>query len=71
MARSKQTSGKRVTAGKALRKKPIRKVRKALTTRKKYRFKPGSKLISRKISIYTNWIYSLSSSRNQKISEEY
>ena len=59
MSRTKQTSGKRVTAGKTAGKAPRKKViiRKVLTTRKKYRFRPSSKLISRKISIYTNWIY--------------
>ena len=39
---------------KALRKKSPRKVYKVLTIRKRYRFKPSSKLVSRKISIYIN-----------------
>ena len=51
---TKQTSSKGITIGKALRKKTIIKVYKVLIIRKKYRFRPSSKLISRKISIYTN-----------------
>ncbi|KAH8780563.1 histone H3-2 [Hyaloscypha sp. PMI_1271] len=47
MSRTKQTSGKRITAGKTTGKAPRKKVitRKAPTTKRKYRFRPGTKAL--------------------------
>jgi hypothetical protein len=64
MARTKQTNGKRVTSRKALAGKAPRKTLggkgrvPAIAQKRKYRFRPGSQLISKNISISTNWIYS-------------
>jgi hypothetical protein len=67
MARTKQVGGKRVgakktarkaSAGKALRKSYSGKGVVVPTQKRKYRKRPGSKLISRKINTFANWIYS-------------
>jgi hypothetical protein len=71
MARTKQIGGKRVTgkktiAGKVPRKSLAGKGGKNVVApeKRKYRRRPGSKLISRKINTFTDWIYSQGPSRN-------
>jgi hypothetical protein len=74
MPRTKQTNSKRIGAA---RKTPAGKVpRKSLggkgivvPTKKKHGKRPGIKLVSRKINIFADWIYSQGPSRNQKLSE--
>ena len=62
MARTKQVKRKTTTASKATASKAPRKGVSGkgapVPTKRKYRFRPGSKLISRKINTFANWINS-------------
>jgi hypothetical protein len=81
MARTKQSWRKSTTAGKApTSKAPASKApRKQVSGKaaaipkhkRKYRKRPGSKLISRKINTFANWIHSQGPSGDQEISEDY
>ncbi len=60
MARTKQKNGKRITASKVLRKtvggkgKGKGKGIPVISKKRQYKFRPGSKLINRKINTFTN-----------------
>jgi len=77
MARIKQyKNGKRVVVANSRKTRAVKAPRKLLggkgkaiaQLKKENRKRPGSNLISRKINIFADWIYSQGPSRNQKVS---